>query len=666
MPTLFTSILLALATPAWAVPTTLTHQGRIAGPDGAPLDGVHALTFRVYGEPTGGSPVWADTYAPRFESGVYTVRLGEDGTNPLDTEMLGAYPLWMELEVDGVVLTPRQPLTSAPYARVAGVAESLSGGAVDATGVSVGGVEVIDADGRWVGESPVTGWDRVSGVPADLADGDDDSLAGISCDEGAILAYVAGTWTCGTDAVGLDAAAVDARIDARGYATDAELDALALTCDALTGAIDTLDGRITVLEDGSLVLAADLDTLAGRVGTLETDGDALAGDLAALDGRLSGDLDMLAGRVGTLETAGDALAGDLASLDGRLSADLDTLAGRVDTLETDGDALAARVGTLEGAVDADTLADLSCLDGELAAWDATLAAWTCAPDRVLTEAEVDAYVADNGYASAASVSTLSGRVGTLESDASALGARVGTLETDAVALGTRVGAVESTVASDGLTLAEVLADLADVASDLASVSARVTALEGAVATLAASAFSGSFLDLTDVPTGLADGDDDTLAGMACADGEVAQWDAAAGTWTCAPDATVTEADVEAWVTDDALALPAGTTIGGAEPASIPSGVIVMWSGATTSIPAGWALCNGTSGTPDLRDRFVIGAGSTYAVGATGGTAAGGTATYDSVMRFYGGCSYASGCVRVLTSAPGGTPYYYALAYIMKL
>ncbi|HHY72707.1 MAG TPA: hypothetical protein GX497_05695 [Bacillus bacterium] len=51
---------------------------------------------------------------------------------------------------------------------------------------------------------------------------------------------------------------------------------------------------------------------------------------------------------------------------------------------------------------------------------------------------------------------------------------------------------------------------------------------------------------------------------------------------------------------------------------IPSGLISMWSGAISSIPTGWALCNGSNGTPDLRDRFIVGAGSTYAVGATGG------------------------------------------------
>jgi hypothetical protein len=55
-------------------------------------------------------------------------------------------------------------------------------------------------------------------------------------------------------------------------------------------------------------------------------------------------------------------------------------------------------------------------------------------------------------------------------------------------------------------------------------------------------------------------------------------------------------------------------------ASLPSGMIVLWSGSVGSIPSGWVLCNGSNSTPDLRDKFVVGAGSTYAVGGTGGSA----------------------------------------------
>lgn len=53
---------------------------------------------------------------------------------------------------------------------------------------------------------------------------------------------------------------------------------------------------------------------------------------------------------------------------------------------------------------------------------------------------------------------------------------------------------------------------------------------------------------------------------------------------------------------------------------MPSGVIVMWSGSIAAIPSGWALCNGLNGTPNLQDRFIVGAGNSYAVGATGGAA----------------------------------------------
>ncbi len=51
---------------------------------------------------------------------------------------------------------------------------------------------------------------------------------------------------------------------------------------------------------------------------------------------------------------------------------------------------------------------------------------------------------------------------------------------------------------------------------------------------------------------------------------------------------------------------------------VPSGGIILWSGSTGSIPAGWYLCDGSNGTPNLQDQFVVGAGNSYAVGATGG------------------------------------------------
>ena len=57
---------------------------------------------------------------------------------------------------------------------------------------------------------------------------------------------------------------------------------------------------------------------------------------------------------------------------------------------------------------------------------------------------------------------------------------------------------------------------------------------------------------------------------------------------------------------------------------VPSGGIILWSGAQSAIPAGWVLCNGTAGAPDLRGLFVMGStgdGGAHAVGSTGGASA---------------------------------------------
>ena len=53
---------------------------------------------------------------------------------------------------------------------------------------------------------------------------------------------------------------------------------------------------------------------------------------------------------------------------------------------------------------------------------------------------------------------------------------------------------------------------------------------------------------------------------------------------------------------------------------VPTGAIMLWSGAANAIPTGYVICDGNNSTPNLRNSFVLGAGDTYAVGATGGSA----------------------------------------------
>jgi hypothetical protein len=110
--------------------------------------------------------------------------------------------------------------------------------------------------------------------------------------------------------------------------------------------------------------------------------------------------------------------------------------------------------------------------------------------------------------------------------------------------------------------------------------------------------------------------------------------------------------------------------------AMPSGGIILWSGAVAAIPSGWYLCNGANGTPDLRDRFVVGAGSTYAVGDSGGatththTYSGTTSTYTADVPTGGSSGTNKGGTHShtysgTTSSSSNLPPYYALAYIMK-
>lgn len=69
--------------------------------------------------------------------------------------------------------------------------------------------------------------------------------------------------------------------------------------------------------------------------------------------------------------------------------------------------------------------------------------------------------------------------------------------------------------------------------------------------------------------------------------------------------------------DPSAMVPSTQVAGGG---SIPAGLIVMWGGLLATIPAGWKLCDGSLGTPDLRGLFVKGAAAAANPGVTGGGA----------------------------------------------
>ena len=108
---------------------------------------------------------------------------------------------------------------------------------------------------------------------------------------------------------------------------------------------------------------------------------------------------------------------------------------------------------------------------------------------------------------------------------------------------------------------------------------------------------------------------------------------------------------------------------------LPTGCIVLWSGSIASIPSSWALCDGSSGTPDLRDKFIVGAkqddSGTAKTNLTGSlTQSGGS--IDHTHDDHSDLSHSSDGAHThddhtITSHSTATapPPYYALAYIMK-
>ena len=130
--------------------------------------------------------------------------------------------------------------------------------------------------------------------------------------------------------------------------------------------------------------------------------------------------------------------------------------------------------------------------------------------------------------------------------------------------------------------------------------------------------------------------------------------------------------------------------------AVPTGMIMMWSGASNAIPSGYVLCDGNNSTPDLRNRFVVGAGSSYSVGNTGGSNSVTLTvsqmpahTHTTNISFSPDVDYFGNNVSILNNGHNGTnsvggqstdftssssggggshenrPPYYALCYVMK-
>lgn len=128
------------------IPKKISYQGRLLdGSTGLPLAGSHTLTFRLCDSQVGGSTVWSETKTEDADSsGVFSTLLGS--VTPIEVDF--SNPCWLEIEVDGEILSTRREIVSVPYAYQASSAEMLGGRPAEAfADSSVDGHSLDAADG---------------------------------------------------------------------------------------------------------------------------------------------------------------------------------------------------------------------------------------------------------------------------------------------------------------------------------------------------------------------------------------------------------------------------------------------------------------------------------------------------------------------------------------
>jgi hypothetical protein len=180
---LLTIGMLVLAVPLMAgVPSLINYQGRLTNSAGNPLDTMVAMIFSLYGDSTGGSPILADTIgAVAVEKGLFTVTFGKEwgrgDTIQVDSTIFPRPYLGIKIGNDPEI-TPRTPLTSAPYAFHAAKVDNIDGaqggtifgdfaiapapsgakmGMAGTSTVEVGGTYAISLNPPPLGTKPFTG-----------------------------------------------------------------------------------------------------------------------------------------------------------------------------------------------------------------------------------------------------------------------------------------------------------------------------------------------------------------------------------------------------------------------------------------------------------------------------------------------------------------------------
>lgn len=182
--TLAIASLLSTSHAAAQVPGRLPVQGFLQDAAGDPVHAPTSITVSIYETPSEGAALYSETQNVSVTDGRFVIYAG--ATQPIPWTLLdGAERLYVGLTVaDDAELSPRFELATVPFAARADEAMTLQGATA--------------ADFSLIGHRH--GWDELDGVPADLTDGDADTLGNLNCPTGQVIrAGRGGGWGCSTD-----------------------------------------------------------------------------------------------------------------------------------------------------------------------------------------------------------------------------------------------------------------------------------------------------------------------------------------------------------------------------------------------------------------------------------------------------------------------------------
>ncbi len=132
--TIITLLLLAIAALAWgALPQTINYQGYLRNTDGTPVNSQVSVVFSLYAAASGGSALWTEPQSVTPANGVYSVQLGSLTAFPVNL-FANNDTIWLGIKVEhDPEMTPRQQLTSVPYALKAATVDTVPSTAINGT-----------------------------------------------------------------------------------------------------------------------------------------------------------------------------------------------------------------------------------------------------------------------------------------------------------------------------------------------------------------------------------------------------------------------------------------------------------------------------------------------------------------------------------------------------